>query len=101
AAAIDTMIEKGRRVAANVLEAAAEDIEYRDGIFEIAGTDRAVALFELAERAAALGDPLDTRSTYDAASSFPNGVHIAEVEIDPATGRTALASYVCVDDCGR
>ncbi len=101
AGAIDAMIEKGRRVAAHVLEAAAEDIVYRDGVFEIAGTDRAVALFELAERAKTLGDSLDTRSTYDAAPSFPNGVHIAEIEIDPDSGRTTLASYVCVDDCGR
>jgi carbon-monoxide dehydrogenase large subunit len=106
AAAVDSVIEKGRRVAAHVLEAAVEDIIYRDGVFEIAGTDRNIALFELAERATqmareGLGDSLDTRSTYDAAPSFPNGVHIAEVEIDPATGRTTLASYVCVDDCGR
>jgi len=101
AGAIDAMIEKGRRVAAHVLEAAEEDIIYRDGVFEIAGTDRNVALFELADRAARLGDSLDTRTTYDAAPSFPNGAHIAEVEIDPNTGRTVLASYVCVDDCGR
>jgi carbon-monoxide dehydrogenase large subunit len=101
ACAIDAIIEKGRRVAAHVLEAAEEDIQYRDGVFEIAGTDRNIALFELAERAAALGDSLDTRSTYDAAPSFPNGVHVAEVEIEPDSGAVTLASYVCVDDCGR
>jgi len=101
AAALDAVIEKGRRVAAHVLEAAEEDIQYRDGVFEIAGTDRNVALFELADRAAAMGDSLDTRSTFDAVPTFPNGVHIAEVEIDPATGHTTLASYICVDDCGR
>jgi carbon-monoxide dehydrogenase large subunit len=101
AKAIDEIIEKGRRVAANVLEAAAEDIVYRDGLFEITGTDRNVALFELADRAATFGESLDTRSVYDASPSFPNGVHIAEVEIDPATGRTTLAAYTCVDDCGR
>ncbi len=101
AAALDAVIEKGRRVAAHVLEAAAEDIVYRDGIFEIAGTDRNIALFELAERAAMFGESLDTRSSYDATSSFPNGVHVAEVELDPDTGRTTLASYTCVDDCGR
>ena len=86
AGAIDQIIEKGRRIAAHVLEAAEEDIQYRDGVFEIAGTDRNIALFELAERAATLGDSLDTRSTYDAAPSFPNGVHIAEVEVDPDSG---------------
>ena len=53
-AAIDAVIEKGRRVAAHVLEAAEADIDYRDGVFEIAGTDRRIALFELAERGRAL-----------------------------------------------
>jgi carbon-monoxide dehydrogenase large subunit len=101
AAALDTVIEKGRRVAAHILEAAEEDIQYRNGVFEIAGTDRNIALFELAERAKLLGDSLDTKSSYDAVSSFPNGVHVAEVEIDPGTGRTTLATYTCVDDCGR
>jgi len=101
AIAIDEIIEKGRRVAAHVLEAAAEDIVYRDGVFEIAGTDRNVALFELADRAESFGESLDTRSKYDAAPSFPNGVHIAEVEIDPGSGRTTLSAYTCVDDCGR
>ena len=101
AAAIDAVIEKGRRVAAHVLEAAEADIVYHDGIFEIAGTDRTVALFELADRAALIGESLDTRSTFDAVPSFPNGVHVAEIEIDPGTGRTTLAAYSCVDDCGR
>jgi carbon-monoxide dehydrogenase large subunit len=101
ATALDAVIEKGRRVAAHVLEAAAEDIIYRDGVFEIAGTDRNIALFELADRAKMFGESLDTRSSFDAVSSFPNGVHVAEVEIDPGTGRTALVAYTCVDDCGR
>ncbi|HWB52444.1 MAG TPA: xanthine dehydrogenase family protein molybdopterin-binding subunit [Stellaceae bacterium] len=101
ARAIDAIVEKGRRLAAHVLEAAAEDIVYRDGVFEIAGTDRNIALFELADRAKTFGESLDTRSSYDAVPTFPNGVHLAEVELDPATGRTTLAAYVCVDDCGR
>ena len=101
ATALDAVIEKGRHVAAHVLEAAAEDIIYRDGVFEIAGTDRNIALFELADRAKTIGESLDTRSNFDAVPSFPNGVHVAEVEIEPDTGRTTLASYVCVDDCGR
>ncbi len=101
AAAADAIIEKGRRAAAHVLEAAAEDIVYRDGVFEIAGTDRNIALFELADRARTFGESLDTRSSYDAVPTYPNGVHVAEVEIDPATGRTTLAAYTCVDDCGR
>jgi len=101
AAALDAVIEKGRRLAAHVLEAAEEDIQYRGGVFEIVGTDRNVALFELAERAKLVGESLDTKSSYDATPSFPNGVHVAEVEIDPGTGSTTLAAYTCVDDCGR
>ncbi len=71
AAALDAVIEKGRRLAAHVLEAAAEDIVYRDGVFEIAGTDRNIALFELADRARTFGESLDTRSSYDAAAVIP------------------------------
>jgi carbon-monoxide dehydrogenase large subunit len=106
-AAIDAVIEKGRRVAAHVLEAAEADIAYRDGVFEIVGTDRGITLFELADRARALArageipEDLDTRRTADVPPSFPNGVHVAEVEIDPDTGRVSLAAYTAVDDCGR
>ena len=105
-AAIDAMIEKGRRIAAHILEAAEADIGYRDGFFEIAGTDRRLALFDLAERARTLArdgtiaEDLDTRRTADVPPTFPNGVHIAEVEVDPDTGRVALASYTALDDCG-
>jgi len=95
--AIDTLLEKGKRAAAHVLEAAEADIVYKAGVFEIAGTDRRIGLFDLAER---VGADLDTNAVYDAPPSFPNGVHIAEVEIDPDTGATKLAAYTCVDDCG-
>ena len=101
AGALDAVIDKGKRLAAHVLEAAEADIQYRGGVFEITGTDRNITLFELAERAEQLGDSLDAKSSFDAAPTFPNGVHVAEVEIDPATGRTTLAAYTCVDDCGR
>jgi carbon-monoxide dehydrogenase large subunit len=105
-AAVDAVIEKGRRVAAHVLEAAEADIVYRGGVFEIAGTDRRIPLFELADRARALAaagtidENLDTRRTADVPPTFPNGVHIAEVEIEPDSGRVTLAAYVSVDDCG-
>src|SRR4051794_4311612 len=106
-AAIGAVIEKGKRIAAHVLEAAEADIAYRNGVFEIAGTDRGVPLFELGERARALAaegvipEDLDTRRTADVPASFPNGVHIAEVEIDPDSGGVELAAYAAVDDCGR
>ncbi len=106
-ATIDAVIEKGRRAAAHVLEAAEADIAYHDGAFEIAGTDRRIGLFELAEqtrllaRQGAVAEDLDTQRTADASPTFPNGCHIAEVEIDPDTGHVTLAAYTAVDDCGR
>jgi carbon-monoxide dehydrogenase large subunit len=106
-AAIDAVIEKGCRAAAYLLEAAEADIVYRDGVFEIAGTDRRIGLFDLAEQARTLAaegtiaEDLDTRRTADVPPTFPNGVHVAEVEIDPETGHATLASYTAVDDCGR
>jgi carbon-monoxide dehydrogenase large subunit len=107
AAAIDAVVEKGRRVAAHVLEAAEADIAYRDGSFEIAGTDRRIGLFDLAEQARVLArdgvipEDFDTRRTADVPPSFPNGVHIAEVEIEPDTGQVRLVAYTAIDDCGR
>ncbi len=106
-AAVDAVIEKGRRAAAHILEAAEADIAYRDGAFEIAGTDRRVSLFEVAAAAGKLvqqgliAEDLDTQRSVDALPSFPNGCHVAEVEIDPDTGRVVLAAYTAVDDCGR
>ncbi|HJU14877.1 MAG TPA: xanthine dehydrogenase family protein molybdopterin-binding subunit [Stellaceae bacterium] len=106
-ATVTAMIEKGRRLAAELFEAAEADIAYQNGVFAIAGTDRRISLFELAERAAqlrrdgVLAEDLDTRRTADVPPSFPNGVHIAEVEIDPETGAASLAAYHAVDDCGR
>src|SRR3954453_21781160 len=106
-AAIDTVIEKGRQIAAHLLEAAEADIVYRDGVFEIAGTDRRIGLFDLAAQARALAatgtiaEDLDTRRTADIPPTFPNGVHVAEIEIDPDTGHVSLAAYTAVDDCGR
>jgi carbon-monoxide dehydrogenase large subunit len=106
-ATIEALLEKGRRIAAHVLEAAEADIAYRDGAFEIAGTDRRIGLFELAEEATRLvrrgviPEDLDTQRTIDALPTFPNGCHLAEVELDPETGRTTLAAYTAIDDCGR
>jgi carbon-monoxide dehydrogenase large subunit len=101
------VIEKGRAVAGHVLEAAVEDVEFSDGEFRIAGTDRSVGIFELAQRAREIGganglpETLDTELVHDTApSSFPNGVHVCEVEIDPDTGATRVDRYTVVDDFG-
>jgi aerobic carbon-monoxide dehydrogenase large subunit len=105
--AIDTILAKGKPIAATMLEAGEGDIAYKDGKFEVVGTDRRVSLFEVASRAAALkkrgeiAEDLDTKTVTETPQTFPNGVHIAEVEIDPATGYMHVASYAAVDDCGN
>ncbi|GAB4186291.1 MAG: xanthine dehydrogenase family protein molybdopterin-binding subunit [Thalassobaculales bacterium] len=101
------VIEIGRQAAAHVLEAAEEDIAFAAGRFEIAGTDRGIGVIELAERLRQGGLPegvpasLDVALTYEyGASTFPNGCHIVEVEIDPETGVTELVKYSAVNDFG-
>jgi carbon-monoxide dehydrogenase large subunit len=97
-AAADEAVRKGRQVAASLLEAAAADIEYRDGKYWIAGTDRGVSLFEVAARAKGL-EATHTRNPDR--YTYPNGCHIVEVEIDPETGGTRIERYTIVDDFGR
>jgi carbon-monoxide dehydrogenase large subunit len=98
--AVDLMLEKAKPIAAGMLEAADADVAYREGRFEVVGTDRRVSLFEVAARARATGDTLDTKATVDTPQTFPNGCHIAEVEIDPDTGAIEIVSYAAVDDAG-
>src|ERR671937_155614 len=104
---VEAMLAKGKAIAATVLEAAEPDIEYRDGRFSVVGTDRAISLFDLAARAremkqrGEIAEDLDTKTTAETPLTFPNGCHIAEVEIDQATGALALVGYTAVDDCGR
>jgi carbon-monoxide dehydrogenase large subunit len=98
--AVELVIEKGRRVAARLLEAAEADIDYGNGAFRIVGTDRSVTLFEVAEKAPGLGETLDTKARAEVPQSFPNGCHICEIEIDPETGIPSIAAYTAVDDCG-
>jgi aerobic carbon-monoxide dehydrogenase large subunit len=104
---VEAMLTKGKVIAATVLEAAESDIEYRAGRFSVVGTDRAISLFDLAARAkdmkrrGEIADDLDTKTNAETPLTFPNGCHIAEVEIDPTTGALALVGYVAVDDCGR
>ena len=97
---IELVLEKGRRTASRLLEASDADIEYAAGAFRIAGTDRAVSLFEVAAKAAAEGEPLDSKAKAEVPQSFPNGCHVCEVEIDPDTGVVTIPAYVAVDDCG-
>jgi carbon-monoxide dehydrogenase large subunit len=96
----DVMLAKGKKVASALLEAAEADIQYRGGSFEVVGTDRKISLFETARRAHELGENLDTKEKAEAPLTFPNGCHIAEVEIDPETGVVDLVTYTAVDDPG-
>jgi aerobic carbon-monoxide dehydrogenase large subunit len=104
---VDALLAKGKTTAATVLETAEADIEYRNGRFAVVGTDRAVTLFDLAARAkemkkrGEIPEDLDTKVTAETPLTFPNGCHIAEVEIDPTTGALALVAYAAVDDCGN
>ena len=98
----EKVIARGRDIASDLLEAAGTDIEFADGQFTIAGTDRSVALSEVAARAEDLGDPLSEEADYDAGGEVvSNGVHVCEVSIDPALGSVRLDSYVIVADVGR
>jgi carbon-monoxide dehydrogenase large subunit len=102
------IVEKGRKAAAHLLEVAEADIEFEAGSFRVTGTDRAIPLLDLARQVgkgpgwpADLPDSLDSTGDYTAPDMhFPNGCHICEVEIDPATGRVSVESYVAVDDVG-
>jgi len=98
--AAERTVAKAQDLAARELEAAAADIEYADGAFAIAGTDRRIDLFELARRQPAQRIELvSTSSVADA--TWPNGCHICEVEIDAETGDVEVAGYWSVNDVGR
>jgi carbon-monoxide dehydrogenase large subunit len=102
------VIELGKQAASAVLEAAAADIEFARGRFTIAGTDRSIDIMDLAKKLrggvrlpADAPKSLDVKHVFDnAPSAFPNGCHVAEVEIDPDTGVTSVVSYVMVNDFG-
>ena len=103
------VIERGKRIASHVLEASASDIEFERGRFVIAGTDRSIGLLELAARLrAGLNLPEGVPTSLDVdhvvkdpvPSAFPNGCHIAEVEIDPETGGARVVRYTAVNDLG-
>jgi carbon-monoxide dehydrogenase large subunit len=97
----EVMLAKGKKVASALLEASENDIQYKNGGFEVVGTDRKISLFETARRAREMGENLDSKEKAEAPLTFPNGCHIAEVEIDPDTGFIDLVTYTAVDDCGN
>jgi len=107
--AADAIVEKAKPMAAMMLEAAAGDIEFKDGAFRIVGTDRALPLTAVAQafyRPAMLPPQFDVgleaSGTFAAEPpNYPNGCHVCEVEIDPETGLVTLARYAAVDDVGR
>jgi carbon-monoxide dehydrogenase large subunit len=102
------VIEKGKQIASVVLEASVADIEFADGRFGIVGTDRTISVMDLAEKIrAGLRLPDGVPPSLDVShasepipSSFPNGCHIAEVEIEPETGTAAVVRYAMVNDFG-
>ncbi len=108
--AADKVIEKGRRLAAHLMEASRDDIEFDEGAFTVAGTDRAMTWKEVARAAyvpvnfteAGLEPGLEEQAFYaPTGGTFPNGCHIAEVEVDAETGQWTLERYLAVNDVGQ
>ena len=98
----DSVIEKGKLAASEELEAAVTDIVFADGRFQITGTDRGIDILELAAIRRRKSLPLDTAEIAAIDHhTFPNGCHMAEVEIDPETGVTTVMRYVVCDDVGK
>ncbi len=108
--AMDKVIAKGKKIAAHLMEASVEDIEFKDGRFSVAGTDKSKALAEISLAAYVphnypieeLEPGLDETAFYDPKNfTFPGGCHICEVEIDRDTGTVEVVNMVAVDDVGR
>ena len=108
--AMDKIIAKGKRIAAHLMEAAVEDIEFKDGAFRVAGTDKSKALAEISLAAYVphnypieeLEPGLEETAFYDPKNfTYPGGCHVCEVEIDPETGVTKVVNFAAVDDVGR
>jgi len=109
AKACEKLIEKGKKIAAHALEAAEADIEFADGNFSVAGTDKAMNIGEVAFNAyvphsypEGVEPGFDENAFFDPLNfSFPAGTHICEVEVDPETGTVEIVKYSAVDDFGR
>ena len=96
------VVKKGIELASEELEAAAADIEFAEGIYRVTGTDRKISIVDLAKKH--VGEkphPLDQDFATRFGSTFPNGCHIAEVEIEPETGAVEIVSYIACDDAGN
>jgi carbon-monoxide dehydrogenase large subunit len=101
ARAAEKLAKNIKTLAAEALEAAADDLEFADGAVRVVGTDRQVSFADLVTRAGERKNLLTTEDAFvPEAATYPNGTHIAEVEIDPDTGATALVDYTVVDDFG-
>ena len=98
--ASERTVAHAQDLAAQALEAAVSDIEYRDGVFAIAGTDRRIGLFELAARQADRRILVQSKSSV-ADATWPNGCHVCEVEVDPDTGAVQVDRYCSMNDVGR
>ena len=106
--AADKLIAKGRRIAAHLFEAAEADVEFADGVFSVAGTDRrlgieevARAAFDPARQAPGVEPGFDESGHFTPPQpTFPNGCHVCEVEIEPETGHIDILRYLVVDDFG-
>jgi carbon-monoxide dehydrogenase large subunit len=108
--AMDKIVAKGKKIAAHLMEASVEDIEFKDGKFSVAGTDRSKTLTDISLAAYVphnypieeLEPGLDETAFYDPKNfTFPGGCHVAEVEIDKDTGTVDVVNFVAVDDVGR
>jgi aerobic carbon-monoxide dehydrogenase large subunit len=109
-AAADNMIEKGKKLAAAMMEADAGDLEFNEGQYRVKGTDKVIALVDVAKASYApmgpltgkFGIGLDSSGSFDPTPpSHPNGSHVCEVEVDPDTGAVTIDRYQVVDDLGR
>ena len=108
--AMDKIIAKGKKIAAHLMEASVDDIEFKDNTFRVAGTDKAKSLTEISLAAYVphnypideIEPGLDETAFYDPKNfTFPAGCHVAEVEVDAETGVTEVVNFVAVDDVGR
>jgi carbon-monoxide dehydrogenase large subunit len=93
------IVKNGMKLAADALESAEADLEFISGSYKIKGTDRSIGIAALAQKFPGKLD-LDYRDRPKVPSTFPNGCHIAEVEIDPETGEAQIEAYVACDDAG-